>query len=719
MTGPLSGVRVLDLGQYVAGPLVGTLLGDQGATVDRIEPPDGPRWRHPANALLHRGRETRRLDLRRAGDRAQALALAGVADVLVEGFRPGVADRLGLGWDACRALNPRLVYCSLPGFGREDERAGLPGWEALVTAAGGAYAPAPRNPLLGSGWWPGEDPVWSPLPLASVFAAGQAALAIVAALIARDRDGVGQRIEVPLFGAVLEAEGARLVSYERRPRGGRFLGAGLYRCADHGYVSFIATRMEHLEWLLEAVGSAAAFADVADFDLLGGEPDVRRDLARRLVALFAGRTSDEWEAIGRETELPLGKVRPASEWVREPQAEAAGVVLRRGPLRTLGPAVTVTPGEEAASLAVRAAAGEAPLAGVRVLDLTRAMAGPTAARLLAELGADVVKADADPATRRVGFREPLYHEHMNRGKRSTVLEPGTENPRDLLGGLVRWADVVVATISLPALERLGVTPEAARRLRPDGVFVYLNAFGTSGPWARRRGFAETANVETGVTWRMLGDAASGTAPQVDFPRAPFTDYLAGIFTAFAATLALRDRSRTGRGQLAETSLLHAACYAQLPYLVGDAERDPPDDRLVGVRGWRPLHRLYRAADGWLAVGGREERRDAVVAAFGLPGETPFEEALGRALAERPREECARVLQEAGVAAQHVLDVEQVMAPGGAADRAGLRDEQESEEFGLVVQPAATIRLEGTPIRTGAVARPFGAEEEEIRAELDA
>src|SRR4051794_15063972 len=111
MTAPLAGIRVLDLGQYIAGPLVGTLLADQGAAVARIEPPDGPRWRHPANALLHRGRETRRLDLRDAAGRAEALELAAAADVLVEGFRPGVADRLGLGWDACRACNPRLVYC--------------------------------------------------------------------------------------------------------------------------------------------------------------------------------------------------------------------------------------------------------------------------------------------------------------------------------------------------------------------------------------------------------------------------------------------------------------------------------------------------------------------------------------------------------------------------------------------------------------------------------
>jgi crotonobetainyl-CoA:carnitine CoA-transferase CaiB-like acyl-CoA transferase len=721
---PLAGVTVLDLGQYIAGPLVGTLLADQGAAVVRIEPPGGPRWRHPSNVVLHRARQTHQLDLHDPDQRERAFALLTRADVLVENFRPGVADRLGLGWEAVRARHARLIYCSLPAFAAEDERAGLPGWEAIVLAAAGAYARVGPDALLGSGWWPGEQPVWSPLPLASVFAASLAALAIVAALIARDRDGVGQRVEVSLFGAALEAEGARMLSYDRRPRGGRPLGSGLYRCADGGYASFIATRIEHLEALLEAARAAADFAGIADYELLGRDRATRVALAERLVSLFGGRTSDEWEALAVATGIPLAKVRPAREWMLEPQALASGAIVEGEPSASgrppvVGPAALVTRAREGGQrrAVLPAAPGAGPFAGVHVLDLTRVVAGPTATRLLAELGADVIKADADPRTRRIGYREPLFHEHLNRGKRSILMDLATAAGRALLARLVRWADVVVVNSSRPALERLGLLPEAVHRIRPDVVFVYLNAFGTRGPWSDRRGFAESANVATGVTWRTLGDVPSGAAPQVDFPRSPFTDYLAGILAAFAAAAALRDRAESGAGQIAETSLVHATCYAQLPYLLDGEDGLGRDRDRVEATGWRPLHRLYAATDGWIAIGGDDGQREPVATALGITAGARFAQALERALAALSCDECCRRLAAAGVAAQHVLGPAAVMAPRGPADRAGLRDVQRSAEFGLVVQPANALRLERTPTITGRLPTPFGADAAEILDEL--
>src|SRR5215471_15668152 len=111
---PLDGVRVLDFGQYVAGPMAATLLADAGAEVTRVEPPNGPWFTDPGNAYLLRGRAaTHVLDLKSTAGQSQALALAARCDVLIENFRPGVMARLGLGADACHDLNPGLVYCSL------------------------------------------------------------------------------------------------------------------------------------------------------------------------------------------------------------------------------------------------------------------------------------------------------------------------------------------------------------------------------------------------------------------------------------------------------------------------------------------------------------------------------------------------------------------------------------------------------------------------------
>ena len=184
----LEGMRVVDFGQYVAGPLTAMFLADQGADVVRVDPPGGPRWDTPANAVWNRGKRRITLDLKDAEDLATARRLIAGADVVVENFRPGVMDRLGVGAEAMTAAAPRLVYCSLPGFASDDPRAALPAWEGVVAAATGTY----RSRT-------GEGASFTAIPIASTFAALVAATSIASALFSRERDGRGQRIEVPLF----------------------------------------------------------------------------------------------------------------------------------------------------------------------------------------------------------------------------------------------------------------------------------------------------------------------------------------------------------------------------------------------------------------------------------------------------------------------------------------------------------------------------------------
>jgi crotonobetainyl-CoA:carnitine CoA-transferase CaiB-like acyl-CoA transferase len=135
MSGVLAGSRVLDFGQYLAGPLLAMMLGDFGADVVRVDPPGGPRWQHPSNALLQRGKRSIVLDLKTEAERRVARELALSADIVVENFRPGVMGRFGLGRDELLQAAPRLIYCSLPGFPADDPRAQLPAWEGVVEAA--------------------------------------------------------------------------------------------------------------------------------------------------------------------------------------------------------------------------------------------------------------------------------------------------------------------------------------------------------------------------------------------------------------------------------------------------------------------------------------------------------------------------------------------------------------------------------------------------------
>ena len=198
MTGALEHIRVIDFGQYISGPLAGMLLADQGADVVRVDPPGGPRWKTPANATWNRGKRSITLDLKREDDAATARSLVQSADVVIENFRPGTMDRLGLGPEEMTAANRHLVYCSIPGFASDDPRAAMPAYEGIVGAAAATFRPPDPD---------SRRPVYTAIPIASAYGAFQSVVAITVALNARERDGVGQRIEVPLFDSMFQSIG--------------------------------------------------------------------------------------------------------------------------------------------------------------------------------------------------------------------------------------------------------------------------------------------------------------------------------------------------------------------------------------------------------------------------------------------------------------------------------------------------------------------------------
>ena len=649
----LSGIRVLDFGQYIAGPLAALLLADAGAEVIRVEVPGGPRWANPANAALLRDRlEAVELDLRDAGDRQRARDLMTSADVLIENFRPGVLERLGLGWRVCSEENRRLVYCSVPGFGSGDPRAEAAGWEGIVLAAAGAYAPAKASSVLGGGWWPVEGPVFSPLPLGSVFAAFQAALGVAVALFARARDGLGQYVEVPMFDSFVEALSVRLLSYERNAPRNEMFGTGFYKCAGGGHVVLATLWHKHLDRLCRAVGVTTPTYD----ELMDIDPSRRESLRLRLVELFAERSAREWEQLGREAGVPIGAVRSMREWMSEPHASESGTVIVRDGVRMPGPAFHATRRTEGQPRLLPPA--RAPLAGVKVLDLTRVLAGPIAARLLADFGADVLKVDRDPAGTQVSFSEPAAHEFVNRGKGSLVVDLTTEAGREQFTARARGADVLITNFLPEARVRLGIDEASMRQLVNDLIYVHLDTFGVDGPWRGMPGYAEIANAVTGLTERTLGDGPpSGVLPAVDYPRSPFTDPATGILAAFSTVVALCGRARSGGGWTADTSLVRAAMYEQILYVVGEStfEPRPPKDM-----GWSDSHRLRQVDSDWVfAVSGDDE-----------------------------------------IIAHPVVSVDEFFALGCTADQLGLRRSLASAEYGTVVQPGLAIRLQRTPGRAG-------------------
>jgi crotonobetainyl-CoA:carnitine CoA-transferase CaiB-like acyl-CoA transferase len=475
--GALDGIRVIDFGQYIAGPLAAVMLADQGADVIHVDPPGGPLWKHAADAFYQRGKRRITLDLKASSDRETALRLIDSADVVIENFRPGVMDRLGIGADVAAARNAGLVYCSIPGFAADDPRAVMQAWDGILDAATDNCIPRAGEEPPGWDW---SRPFYSALPLASNFGAFLGATGIVMALIARERGGFGQRVEVPMFDAMFTLIGHSGAYANARglhpPRGIHGRGAGAFRCKDDKYVQFDSSSARHLVWFAQQAGITDWGPDLLDIVRLRDE-SLNQQLHARLRELFLTRTAREWEELGNRAGAAIGWARSTREWIETDHAREIGAVVQLddpeyGPTWMAGLPVhlTATPGaprgprhlpdadhdeivRELDALAPRISGPGAepglahPLAGMKVLDLCVALAGPTCGRLLLEFGAEVIKINAPHAG--VGG-------YLNRGKRSLLLDLESFEAQQVFWKLVDGADVVVENFSPGTADRLGI-----------------------------------------------------------------------------------------------------------------------------------------------------------------------------------------------------------------------------------------------------------------------
>src|SRR5437660_5470503 len=196
MAGALDGIRILDLSWGIAGPLGVLLLAEQGADVIKVEPPGGDPFRaYDGYKVWTRSRRSVTCDLKSDAGVDAFRKLAATADVLVESFRPGVMDRLGVGYATLHAELPRLVYCSVPAYPPGHRLAHRPGYDALVQASSGEQWEQP-------GWRPG--PIFLHMPMPSMGAMFLVPTGIITALIAREKTGRGQHVRTSLFqGALL------------------------------------------------------------------------------------------------------------------------------------------------------------------------------------------------------------------------------------------------------------------------------------------------------------------------------------------------------------------------------------------------------------------------------------------------------------------------------------------------------------------------------------
>jgi len=348
MTRALEGIRVLDLSRVLAGPLVAQMLGDLGAEVIKIEKPgegddsrtygppflaatDGGKTRESGFYLsANRNKRSVTVDLASSAGQDLVRRIAQKSDVVVENFRVGALARFGLDYAALSALNPRLVYLSITGYGQTGALAQRPGYDAIFQACGGhmAVTGAPDH-LAGGG------PMRSGLSIVDILTSLYGSIAVLAALDHRDRcpEGRGQYIDVALLDSMVAALSHRgmqyLISGRPSPRRGN-VGAGgspsgAFRCAD-GLI--VLTVGNDLQWrrFCEAIKKPELAGDPR-FSTATRRIENREILSPTLEALFAARDKAHWLELLEAADIPSGPVNELPEVFADPQVRERGMVV--------------------------------------------------------------------------------------------------------------------------------------------------------------------------------------------------------------------------------------------------------------------------------------------------------------------------------------------------------------------------------------------------------
>jgi CoA:oxalate CoA-transferase len=352
----LEHLRIVELGQVIAGTFGGMILADLGAEVVKVEPPTGDAGRRGAiygigdDSAIHlthnRNKRSVVLDLKVPAGRQALLDLVAAADVVVENFRPGVMERLGIGFDDLRAVNDDVVLVSVSGFGRTSPYREAPAYDLILQAMSGHMA------IMGE---PDRPPVIMGIPIADLLAGVFAAVAVLAGVASRDRTGSGRHLDVAMLDVMVEMLAHVGTLYlntgtEQEPQGSShpFITPWqAFRCGDGAYV-VVAPREEHF-WrrLATAIGRPDLADDPAYADARSRQAN-RDVLLPLLDRIFAERPAAAWLADLAAAGVPASPVNRMSEVFADPHVQARSMVVEYPGtgVRAVGNAIKVVDGED-------------------------------------------------------------------------------------------------------------------------------------------------------------------------------------------------------------------------------------------------------------------------------------------------------------------------------------------------------------------------------------
>lgn len=761
----LGGVRVLDLSQSVAGQFCARLFADNGADVVLVEPPEGSslRRRGPFARVrgdqvsclfwhLNVGKRSLSADIgtQEGADRIAALSRA--ADVIV-------LDDAALGLSLIESSGRPLAICEITDFGRDGSLVDWEGGELVFQALSGTMF---ENGL------PGQTPLYGVGDRAS-YAAGTIAYSQCLASLLAGGDS-RRRIDVSVaeVAASMSFNRATQYSYNGTIEGreARTIPRAIVRCADGWMAVFIydhrwaiSCKALGLDDLIEDPRFITEQERLAHWD----------EFIAELQAHLGDRPVDEVLAAGQKEKVIVAKAVSPLQLGSDPQLLARGFWERcgEGPLPRLGPMLgfSDTPQADHGGAPLRAAAQltwrdadrtglaatsvmprQRPLQGVRVLDLTTAWSGPMATRLLASLGAEVLKVegpgriddwrgpidgglpsrypDLQPGER--PYNRCYQFNTQNHDKLGLAVDLKADAGRELALRLAADADVMIANFSAGTLDRMGLGWERLHQLNPRLILVEMPAYGDGGPMGRYVALGPSMELMGGMGAMIgYGDGRpTTTGPAYLDPIGGFNS-LAAILTALAA------RERTGRGQRVELAQREAAMHWIGEWIVSALANgaDPPVDG-NHIAEAAP-HNAYRCAgdEEWIAIAAFDYAQlVAIWQELGLHDQLPgvdlsalaerkrhegkLDELIGAACATREKHELARALQAHGVPAAPVANAKDLFESRFLRER-GLLQRVAHPEAGTHVYQGLPLHIDGYDLEIAAPAPRFGQDTEAV------
>lgn len=664
--GVLEGVRIIDMATGIAAPVAAMVLAEVGADVIKVEPPGGDRQRGtPGFAVWNRSKRSVVLDPKTQRERLDELL--GGADALFHSYAPDEAMNLGLDDASLQQQHPHLIVCAMTAFPAGLPASSTPARDTLMFAESGIMDEQKGVRR--------DGPIYLRLPLGSWCGWNLACAGVLARLIHRNRGGRPGVAHSSLFQGALVPMSMHWYRAEK-PTPGLARGlpkdiiATIFECAD-GVWLHIMTGVDNTPMVkAEFERRGTSWVEKADADVGPGYwvPFPHYGAVRDVLKT---RPHHEWLDHFRQHDVPVQPVLEMGQILFDEQARlnkyvvdvddpVFGATKQSGVPFTLNPPPYVRHGcrtlgadTEGVFAEVRprtpaparsANDGLAPLAGVKVLDMGGALAGPLAPMLLSDLGAEVIKVEPIQGD----MMRPIEASFVGcqRGKRSIALQLKDPASREVVERLVKWADIVHHNLRMPAALKLGIDYDSLKTIKADLIYCHTSSYGPVGPRKDWPGMDQMFQSSCG--WELAG--AGRDNPPI-WHRFGFTDHLCAMASLQAVLLALYHRDRTGEGQFVTASLLGATTLSASETIVLPDGSLTPFAQLDSMQmGLTPFERLYAVKDGWIAVSEPDlAKQQRMLRALGVA--TP--DACEAAIARLSQGDAIRKLKAANVACAQV------------------------------------------------------------------